>query len=540
VGESGKTINLSTRAFFAHGTFSLDLIKLVNALCGQRLDWSLPWPSRLILLAFFALNLLPAALWAGAITPVTASQTTTDTIPLPLYKNVSWLQAASPPVKNEAQGIFTFNPGWYIQGLMLNSAASASSRTGGSVTHPKLDNTQYSYINRSYGVGASVGLTDGSLVDRTTAYTYYEHGFESSVSCIYNLSSAFHLYRSFGQPPEWLLQVYEAKGTLPNTEPGHGTDYVAATMGGNPAIVALTTDHGNGQNYIAITTNGEQYAPLNNTQCEITFTQRNFSVDVDVVNRTISVAALNETTWLPNKTVADMFNQQTVGVLYSISISLSTALYVNGFGNALMDNIDNVQATQGINNASTLAGIEAVLTSIMDDALVAFASAQMMLLRDTAPVSVVVTSSAYAFGTAPYIYAVVAITFVVTAVYVLEACRTRGWRGLSKFDFMDVKSVIIAASEGGTAIVKEAQALHQSRGTKWYADVHDGLVGRICVRLGKSVEGSIAVLLSERRPPRRVYTGLVSRSQGGESMVPLREMGQSMGESHIEEDRHVE
>ncbi|KAL1968220.1 hypothetical protein VTN77DRAFT_2055 [Rasamsonia byssochlamydoides] len=525
------TINLSARASFTRHPVSLDSIKLINALCGQRPDLSLPWRGRLTALAFYALTLFPAALWAGAITPVPASQTTTEIIQLPAYNKTSWLglgPGGTPATKNEAQGIFTFNPAWDLQGLILNSATSASNRTGGPVIRPKLDKTQYSYVNRSYGVGAAVGLTDG-LINQATSYVYYENGFESSISCIYNRSSAYHLIPSSGQPSNWFLHVYEAKGTLPNTPPNaQPQDSVAASIGANPAIVAIATDTSNGQNYIALITDAEQYDPLNYTQCQITFTQRRFLVNVDVKDRIISVAPQDETTWL-NETVADLLNQQIIQTLNNIASSLSTSLYVNPLGSALMDNIQNVQAVQGVSNASVFAGIEAVLTSMMDDAMVAFASAQIMLMQDTTPATVLVNSPAYAFGTFRSILAVVVITVLVAFVYGSQWGRTRGWRRLSKFDFMDVKSVIVAASEGGTAIAKEAQALHRSQGTRWYAAADDELVGGICVRLGKSAEGSIAVLLSER-PRRRVYTGLVDESADG-SMVLLREMAQPMGES---------
>ncbi|KAL1980950.1 hypothetical protein VTN96DRAFT_3290 [Rasamsonia emersonii] len=193
-----------------------------------------------------------------------------------------------------------------------------------------------------------------------------------------------------------------------------------------------------------------------------------------------------------------------------------------------MDNIENVQATQGVNNASSLAGIEAVLTAIIDDAMVAFASAQIMLLQDTAPTPVVIQSPAYAFGTPRYIYTVMFISIVITTGFFVEALRTRDWRRLSKFDFMDVKSVIVAASGGGTA--KEAQKLHHSQGSRWHAASDDELVGSIYVRLERGEEGGVAVSLSERRRP-RVYTGLVGMSADDFSTVPLREMAQPMGES---------
>lgn len=199
-----------------------------------------------------------------------------------------------------------------------------------------------------------------ALVDHPTEYSYVKDRFEPNMSCIYNQSPAFYLSPSARQPSNWDLAVYEATSKLPNT-PGN-INFVAASIGDNPAIVALAADVSNGQNYIGVTTNSPQYAALNNTQREVTFTQKTFSVSVDVGNWTISVAPLEETTWLPNKTVADHLSQQPVLAAYAISTSLSMELYANSLGNALMDNIQNMQVTRGNSSASNLAGIEAVLT----------------------------------------------------------------------------------------------------------------------------------------------------------------------------------
>ena len=532
--DLGTTINLSARAFFAHRIFSLDMVKAIYALSSHQVDWSLPWYSRLIVLAFFALTMAFPALWAGAITPVAISKTVTNTIQLPLYANTSWLWMARGeiPTRNSAEGTFTFDPALDLQGLILNSAASASNRTGGNVTHPKLDGTKYSFINRSYGIGAAIGLTDGAFTDQATAYTYYENGFESSISCIYNLSSAFYLVPAPGQPTGWHVLVYNAEGRLPNTPPDQLLEYAAASIKGDPAIVALSTDASNGQNYIGITTNSDLYIPLNNTQCQVTFTQRNFSVAVDVLRQTISITALDEINWLTNRTIAQKLNEATIKTLSDISSTLSTSLFVNALGSAFMRNIENVQAVHGINGISNLTGIETVLTSMMDDIMVSYTSAQIVLIQDTAPAAVVMTSRAYTLGTLRYIYAITAVNSIVLTVYFIAALHTRGWRVLSKFDPMDIKSVIITTSEGGNHIAKEAHAQHNSCGAKWHADLDDRIVGGICVRLDKNEEGNTALLLSEQRW-RSVGTRLAG--QGFEdvgtdwSKLPLKDMGQPMG-----------
>jgi hypothetical protein len=69
-------------------------------------------------------------------------------------------------------GIFTYEPAFDLQGLILNSASTASSQLVGDTIHCKLDNTGYSYVNRCFGVGALVGLGDYTLAPRKLSYSY--------------------------------------------------------------------------------------------------------------------------------------------------------------------------------------------------------------------------------------------------------------------------------------------------------------------------------------------------------------------------------
>lgn len=97
-------------------------------------------------------------------------------------------------------------------GSLLASAASATPVDGGIWQHPKLDNTRYTYNDRSYGVRASVGLADGPITEDTLAlsYMYQEDGLRADVACIYNTSTKFviadesetHIYPIVGNLPD--------------------------------------------------------------------------------------------------------------------------------------------------------------------------------------------------------------------------------------------------------------------------------------------------------------------------------------------------
>ena len=170
------------------------------------------------------LSLVPAALWAGSITPLIARTITTGTLLLPSYEDISMIREypleigkAGPSLRN-SKGFFTYSVGVGHVGNLLSSAASASSigNRHKPIVHPKFDNTQFSYRGRSYGVGAPAGLTDLliSSNNQVAGYIYQEEGYLTNVSCIYNETSAFTLK---GPVAEW---IYEASGMLPDSTDG--------------------------------------------------------------------------------------------------------------------------------------------------------------------------------------------------------------------------------------------------------------------------------------------------------------------------------
>jgi hypothetical protein len=547
---SGTLIQLSASNRFAKTSFSLDSVKLVNALHAARFDWSLPALSRLSLLLFIAITLVPSALWAGSLTPaLTTKKTTSSTIQVPYYRNASGIGAITehgPTPNNSALGLFTFDPERELQGLVLQSAEGASTVTNNQTIHAKLDRTKYSYINRSYGVGASAGLADSGLSERVTAYTYNETGFISNTSCIFNSSAVFTLQEASGQPDNWLLRVFEAVGQLPNNPPGTGIDFVTADISGGQTIIAVAASLTNESNYLGIATNGDFY-PFNNTQCVVTFTETQFEVSVNVVNQTVSVLPLNITVdlthgqnqWLRNSTVVTLLTHRAVNSLTSLSQELSTAIYVNPLGNAFMDNMAALNSTSPNYETTILQSIENVFASLLDNAMVSYATAQMMLLNDTSTVAIVTATQAYTFAASIYVYPLQALNFIICCILIFEAIRTRNWRNLPRFEFMDIKSVIVAASEGGSGIAEQLRALRQKAGVGWSSSEDSRLAGGIKARLGVSEEDGRAAIMAVGMQD---IKGGVSRGSFEdvafhddtdvgfhEDEVPLRNMGAPVG-----------
>lgn len=498
-------INFATRLRLAEGPAALDVLKLWSALCGVRLDLSLPLRFLVPLAAFIIGVLLPGALWAGALTPVvTATSFTSHPAPassgcsylsIPQYSNASHKYWTNIPwlshwdsLRN-AQGMFTYSPNYELQGRILNLAASATSRDNTTQKHAKIDNTQFSYEGRSFGVGSSVGLVDVLLNNSSTlSYNYTEIGYRAQVGCFKNSTLNWTLSGVKTSQDITYPNMYIASGTHAN---GASDFYAACGIRSSDEIVALAGQAYKGQNLFSIAS-GRRYSAFNGTQCNVTFSPTNFSVSVNLTQRMITVTPLPLQLQVPDINPGGKLIAITMRMLTSFSQLNACNLYTSVIGNTFESNINNVYASQyttpntskPYDRATTFRGIEDSLTSMLDNVLLAYSSAQLMIANDTYQVPITTLITSIRVGEPIYIYAIAAINFLLVLVFLVEAARTKGWRGLKKFDYMDVKSVVVGTSMGGTAIAnaaaRRACASDQARQDGSAADY---VAGNVAVRL---------------------------------------------------------
>ncbi|MCJ1292943.1 hypothetical protein MMC34_004496 [Xylographa carneopallida] len=417
--------------------------------------------------------------------------------------------------QNIDKGLFTFAPEFDQQGTMLDQAAGASNRTGGASAHSKTDRSNYIYEQRSYGVGASVGLTDDMLLSYTENYNYYEIGFQAETSCIYNLTSNFYLGDNILDGSGFLIAVFEAQGSLPFGNPNVNFATAGFNAGG---IVALITATSGSRHILAITTgaNGtDYYAPLNNVQCEMTFASRNFSVAVDRDNQTVSVTALEEVTWPP---YGELVVNGSVAAISTMAQALATTMYVSILGQSLIYNIANVEAFQGVSNSSKLLGVADAINSLLDNILVTYAAAQLMVAKEEVPIEVDSQVTAIVLGTSAYVFPIFALNLLICLVYLVEVFRTRGWRHLSSFNFMNIKSVIIGTSIGGTTIATKARRMYEIPSPGGHGSRRDHNVDQVHLRLDTTSANVVALMLAsdaEKRPdPPPSFSRSSSRKAG--------------------------
>jgi hypothetical protein len=189
---------------------------------------------------------------------------------------------------------------------------------------------------------------------------------------------------------------------------------------------------------------------LNATQCAIDFTPVLFNVSVGISSRNITVT--------PAARVAD-FNPgrnltRTVMRQFSDISSIETNLYTSQVGNALNSSIAawSIYHPGSSKDTATLAGLEQAFLAMTDDVLVAFGSAQLVVGNFSQPTTSLVHVNAIRFGSAFYAYAIFAINATIVLAFAAEATRTRGWRKLIHFEYLDSRTLVVGSSMGGSGI----------------------------------------------------------------------------------------
>jgi hypothetical protein len=492
------------------------------------------------------------------LTPISTTHNWTQSVPLdlPQYTNRSynlWSQSllfdveANATVSND-RGQFSYIPLQDRLGYLLNDGSVASSVDWRPAQHTKNDNSNFTYIGRSYGVGSSVGLTDDATAkkDGTLAYSYTEVGYHTSVECIRNASSGFKLSLLVNTPdgPGWIIPAsFLASGPGPNTTQspscanGNLTDcggVVTVGLSGSDDIVAAawwaSFESGlaprglpNATNYkgktrpvdsLAYTTiaAGKHNQNLNNVQCGIRMIPALFSVAVNVLERSVQAKLLSNTSQQdiePTGFIAD-----SASSILGVMTVVDTAVYTSIMGTMLTRNINNVKQQENLTittEESILQGVAETLEALIDDYLIAIGSAQLLVAKDTLPVTPRVVSNALKVGQKPYIIATFFVNCMMIFLYIAEAIRTRLWDRLPEFDYNDVKAVVVASSLGGGGIGEKVQP--------HLGDKSDRIVGRVRV-----------LLVEDTGPVLRLAYHSEGGGGGEASSMPLKDFSSEMGD----------
>ncbi|GJC78313.1 hypothetical protein ColLi_01151 [Colletotrichum liriopes] len=216
------------------------------------------------------------------------------------------------------------------------------------------------------------------------------------------------------------------------------------------AIVAVGVAHSpeSPRRYISIA-GGESYLALNATQCTVDFTPTLFNISVGIRGRNVTVSPVGE---------VEDFNPQrnltrTVVRQFELISNDLTSFYESVLGNAFLSSIAAWNMSHNENGAvsegeATLRGLENAITAMADSMLAAYGAAQLMVGNYSESRQAEVTMGVFVIGEKIYVIAVAVPNSLVILAVTVEGLRTKGWRGLPSYDFLNSEWLTTASFRG--------------------------------------------------------------------------------------------
>ena len=200
---------------------------------------------------------------------------------------------------------------------------------------------------------------------------------------------------------------------------------------------------------------GTYNAGLNSIQCEVQFTPKLFSVEVDQRSQIIkvdTVGTIDDTNSTMDHVPLGDSVIQTVFKGPSYLAQTLTTMYTSALARAFKINVNNVSKRNNhtINTADDyLIGTSEGLETLLDHILGSTGAAQIQLASDSQLVPANATIQVMQIGEAKYTYSVFAISLVMFMLGVADALWTRFWKTLPFFDGLDLKSAILGVAGAG-------------------------------------------------------------------------------------------
>lgn len=238
------------------------------------------------------------------------------------------------------------------------------------------------------------------------------------------------------------------------------------------------------------------YPQLQNVTCTADIKPALFNVSVDVGLKQITVTPLVKDQ-VVNVEQTNTVAGRCMDSMASLAM-ISTTAYTSILGDMLVNNIYKTQQqrTEETTEQKSLRAIAETSNAIFDQAFIGAASAQLVLAQDYSNQTAAVVVRALVVGNPVYVYLVVAMDTLVLVGSVVEAIRTRFWRGLTDLDVTQAKSVILSSSAGGTRVYQHAKETYEAtHGTKWDGNAEGKGVGKVKVMITHT-EGTPTILLA--------------------------------------------
>lgn len=356
------------------------------------------------------------------------------------------------------KGFFADDPNEYTDSL-LTSAQRASNQAN---LHPKLDNTGYTYIGRSFGTGSLIGFEPINDTRRPLDYTYHEVGIVADVQCYRNTSSKFGIVQEqqVFDGADWPGTLGQTAGYWPDGSEVAGTWLFGSILGD---LFAIGTPHTYGERHSdLLVASGAQAAgyrmateTYNQTQCKASFAAHNIRLDVNTTARTITTTKLDEVSW-PH--YADFMVQ--------LAMNGPSALTVtdNGFGGSRVERAMRLNTevlyydkhgdfpSYAVSDTLLYQSIADFMTDVIDNVMVVTGACQREYWNTSERVAATVTVPSVVYGHEVFVYTMLSITVLVVLICVGYIIARRTWNNVVQIDFADPSNVALNASKGGAAL----------------------------------------------------------------------------------------
>ena len=157
----------------------------------------------------------------------------------------------------------------------------------------------------------------------------------------------------------------------------------------------------------------------------------------------------------------------------------------------------NTSAVSDGNDTAIFSAVEDSFNAMLDDILGGFGAAQLYwggsADSESDTTTILPLNSQYLairLGQDGYIFATLAINLVILVIAIEEAIRTRYWRGLPLLDYLNLTSMVVASSAGGTGVAEACTQKHK-HGEIWTGKSGSKEAGEVRVRLVQNKEDEI-------------------------------------------------
>lgn len=335
-------------------------------------------------------------------------------------------------------------------GDLIMTASTATNATG-LRQHPKIDNSTWIYMGRSYGKGSLAGVLEPVNTTEKSAdvgFSYQESGYNISASCRKekHVTFPFEEYYTGGgrQLSLWSSEVVMLDSGNVSIPPFYAASSVSDRVNSKPfGYFAWTALSHKGAYYIATSSQPVSWSEkLNRILCTIEFTPMTFHTIVSKVNQSITVTPMER---IDNFNQTGNIKDAIIWDLDLFSRTSSSSVTFTPLYYAINNNWQAAKTAYKVSdNAAWELSLQDAIVEVADD-LLTYQGILAVGRNESVSQPVQRQFAAIKIGQTEYHFALLVINIFLCTIYLYEASRTRYWKHLLDFNFLDIKALTLAA-----------------------------------------------------------------------------------------------